>query len=160
MLNKYMCCRYCQKRLVMHTVYSFRRLRAAPSQLAQSSRCYARSQPRRLNRRIASLPLALLVSLVSSASLHPPQAALSFGTRFASLLHTAHFRHWRGGVTEPRGGRLSKRLPIGGFIAEAPAVPDEAMRRLSRRVCKRSAAPRRLSQMEVADEEGWGGGLP
>ena len=46
-----------------------------------------RLQPRRLNRRIASLPLALLVSLASSASLYPPPAALSFGTRFASLLH-------------------------------------------------------------------------
>ena len=47
------------------------------------------SQPRRLNLRIASLPLALLVSLASFASLYPPQAALSFGTRFASLLRLA-----------------------------------------------------------------------
>ena len=36
---------------------------------------------------------ALLVSLVSSASLHPPQAALSYGTRFTSLLRLASSLH-------------------------------------------------------------------
>ena len=64
--------------------HRFASARNPDGSIVASHRC--RSQPRRLNRRIASLPLALLVSLVSSASLHPPQAALSFGSRFASLL--------------------------------------------------------------------------
>jgi hypothetical protein len=48
---------------------------------------------RQLNRPIASLPLALLVSPVSSASLHPPQAAFGFGTLAASADAKPTFIH-------------------------------------------------------------------
>ncbi len=75
------------------------------------------SQPRRLNRRTASLPLALLVSLASSASLHPPLAALSFRTRFASLLRLASSPTGGASATEP-----SFEIVSPGF-ADAIALP-------------------------------------
>jgi hypothetical protein len=62
-------------------------------------------KPRRLNLRIAALPLALLVSLASSASLYPPQAALSFGTRFASLLRLALLATGGASATKPSNCR-------------------------------------------------------
>ena len=97
-------------------------LRLASSPIWLNRRITRCCSPNALNCRAAALSLASLVSGASFASLHPPQAALSFGTCFASLFHTALFCHWQRRCSRATGG-ASATEPFKGKAPNIGAPP-------------------------------------